>query len=134
VRWRDLPSGKVTFACRLGQSEFRVEHDTSQPIAILRVPRPARLLVTTPPGWQKPFVTTAHPMARVTREDATESPMVLGINRAEVDAEVLLPGRYRIELTLKEYNLDSKQSVDHVLGTATEVILTAGELRRVEMP
>jgi RNA polymerase sigma factor (sigma-70 family) len=134
VRWRDLPSGKVTFACRLGQSEFRVEHDTSQPIAILRVPRPARLLVTTPPGWQKPFVTTAHPMARVTREDATESPMVLGINRAEADAEVLLPGRYRIELTLKEYNLDSKQSVDHVLGTATEVILTAGELRRVEMP
>jgi hypothetical protein len=133
VRWRDLPSGKVTFACRLGQTEFRLEHETSQPIAILRVPRPARLLVTTPQGWQKPFVTTAHPMARVTREDATEDPMVLGVNRVEADAEVLLPGRYRIELTLREYNPDTRQFVDHVLGHPAEVLLTAGERRRVEL-
>jgi hypothetical protein len=36
----NLPSGVVTFACRFGGNCFTLAHDSANPNAVLRVPRP----------------------------------------------------------------------------------------------
>jgi len=110
-----------------------VRHDTSVPDAVLRLPKPARLLVATPHGWQKPATAISGPFARVTRLDAAEPPQTVFVNRAESQATLMLPGRYRLELIVGERHRPTDGLTECVLGPGTEVTLMAGQLARVEL-
>mgnify|MGYP003640913940 FL=1 len=123
TQFENLPSGSVTFLVKIGNSEFRVQHDTSQPTATLRVDRPARLAIAMANGpWPEPAERSAL-MAIVTRLDEQEEPLSIYRPEREITTPMyLLPGRYRVELEMR-----SMGSVTP-LGLTAVVTLKAGEL------
>ncbi|HLQ37071.1 MAG TPA: hypothetical protein VK348_04680, partial [Planctomycetota bacterium] len=126
----DLPLGNVTFRCELGSHPFEVVHDTANERAVLRVPRPARVLVLPPEGVANSAASSFD--AAVTRLDAAEEPMELALSTGNgAPPHLLLPGRYRFALVRWERR---GGGIEHFeVGAAAEVELPAGVVTRVQL-
>lgn len=128
----DLPPGEVTFACSVAGARYEVRHDTTKPTAELRVPRVARVRIARLAGW--PVQPGARLVAVANRLDEQAPPLPI-----ELDDDVrgvpqlLLPGRYRIELAAMRWNYEHKRSDFEAQGPAAEIELRAGEVRRLSL-
>ncbi|MEZ6037216.1 MAG: sigma-70 family RNA polymerase sigma factor [Planctomycetota bacterium] len=120
TRFVDLPPGPMQFSVQVGAVYLSTTHDTRSPDAVLRVPRLGQLVVQCNNGW--PTMPEGHyGEARVQRLDAEESAFTIwNPERPGAPPELLLPGRYRVELI--EVG-DGRRP----LGLTAEVTLTAGE-------
>jgi hypothetical protein len=131
----DLPPGIVTFYCEFGGRRFELRHDTGKTEALLRVPRPARVVVVPPAGYPDP--TEGRLGASAWRVDAAGEPIPVDIRRDRQEVELLfLPGRYRfvLECVRDRGNRGQEQTSERTpLGPSAEVDLVAGELTRVEL-
>jgi hypothetical protein len=120
----------VTFFCTLGDQRFAVQHDTSHREALLRVPRPARVVVVAPPDWSIPDArvdVTATPLGD---RGGRRGPTHLSVRQPGETPEVLfLPGRYRFQLE----KIDHKSGERSVLAPSAELEVPAGELTRVRL-
>ncbi|HEU4417683.1 MAG TPA: hypothetical protein VFT55_02030, partial [Planctomycetota bacterium] len=126
----DLPSGMVTFEVRLGGAKFRVEHDTANPNVMLRVPRPARVVVGPLKNGAEP-----HNLgARAMRLDAADEPFHLRVGATDAEAELVVPGRYRVELVRYSWRGEgeARERVEETIAPAQEIEAKAGELVRIE--
>jgi RNA polymerase sigma-70 factor, ECF subfamily len=121
----DLPAGVVTFVSPFGGSRFTIRHDTVNPTAVLRVPRPARLQVTAQDSKLG---------ARVTRLDVAGEPFTALLGESETRTQLLVPGRYRVELVQYSWRGEGEQRerVVEVVAPAQEIDAKAGELVRVK--
>ncbi|MEO6596574.1 MAG: carboxypeptidase-like regulatory domain-containing protein, partial [Planctomycetota bacterium] len=125
VRWRNLPTGEVTFACSIGGREFTLKHDTTEPNATLRVPTPASLDVVLLADWPQPTDHSFTVYVVVQRLDVAADPVEIWAPRPEHGkAMLLLPGRYRIRLVAQENRPPGTQ---RDLGLSAEVVLVAGQ-------
>ncbi|MBL9076379.1 MAG: sigma-70 family RNA polymerase sigma factor [Planctomycetes bacterium] len=124
-RFRGLPAGVATFACRIGADEFVLEHDTAAPVATLRVPRPGRVRFESPNGWPEPTLPRGSLVVAATCLVGGHQPVRLhGAKRGE--AGTLLPGSWRFELL--EVGLPQQGLPGPVrdTGLAAELQVTAG--------
>ena len=127
----DLPPGEVTFACWVAGKRHELRHDTAKPLAELRVPRTARARFERPAGWQ-PSAGGRRLVAVAKRLDAAAEPLSLQLDDdARSVPQLLLPGRYRVELSEMWWNYEKKQSDTEPLGPTAEVELRANEVARV---
>lgn len=127
----DLPPGEVTFACWIAGKRHELRHDTAKASAELRVPRTARARFERPAGWQ-PGGSGRRLIAVARRLDATAEPLSLELDDdARGVPQLLLPGRYRIELSDMWWNYEQKRTDLEPRGPAAEVELRAGEVVRV---
>lgn len=125
-RWRDLPPGKVTFHCLIGADRFEVVHDTSEPVATIRVPRPAMLRLSAANGWPALADARAHLVAVARCLDARhENVHIWGPERG--DPRDLLPGTWHIDLFEWSQPDRSLPAIERPLGLSAEITLRAGE-------
>lgn len=125
-RWRDLPPGTVTLHCTVGADEFELVHDTSEPVATLRVPRPAILRLSAANGW--PAVADARNALVAVARCLDAEHEVVRIRRPDSgDPETLLPGTWRIDLFEWSQPDRSLPAIERPLGLGTEVTLRAGD-------
>lgn len=133
-RWTNLPA-VATFAVELGKERFEVRHDTTQPEVVLRVPTPARVLVERPVGVADPEDGyLAVELRRLDGDEADALRMSLSDDDDDDDdAELVVPGRYRVEVVARDRDRTQSPNVWHrrALGIETTVALSAGELTRV---
>jgi RNA polymerase sigma factor (sigma-70 family) len=120
-RFDDLPAGTVTFSCMLGDQRFAIEHDTSRDTAVLRVPVPASVTLTTsaaalPAAWL---------IVLATRLPAATAPLELAVTSGRAGPTLLPPGRYRFALVQAQRG-DGDAVTRTPIGSATEVELRAG--------
>jgi RNA polymerase sigma-70 factor (ECF subfamily) len=127
----DLPPGQVTFACTIGGKRFELRHDTADPRAELRVPRPARAEIAAPEGWPPPAA--GRLVAIATRTDVASEPLTVELGKTGEEAPLFLPGRYRMALSLQAWRSDLKRSELVEQGPSAEVELRAGETARVQL-
>jgi len=131
-RWQRLPARTMTFRCRIGSTEFPVQHDTRRPDAYLRVPRLARLLITAPGGWPKDTDDTWTTVI-VRRVDGPAEPeTTVGSPRSDHE-ELLLPGRYLVELVESRRPPAGGEPATRRLFATGELTLTAGAVTRAEL-
>jgi RNA polymerase sigma-70 factor (ECF subfamily) len=125
----DLPPGIVTFAVAFGGATFRVQHDTANPNAMLRVPRLARLVV----GPLKNGGSTENLGVRGTRLDAAGEPFYLNLGASDGEAELVVPGRYRVELYRVSWRGEgeARERIEESAAPAQEVEAKVGELVRI---
>ena len=125
----DLPSGIVTFGVAFGGRTFRVQHDTANPNAMLRVPRLARLVV----GPLKGGRSTADLGVRVTSCDGVGQAFGLSIGASDAEAELVVPGRYRVELIRVTWRGqgETAEEIEEIVAPAQEIEAKAGELVRI---
>jgi hypothetical protein len=127
----DLPSGVVTFESAFGGHRFRLAQDSANPNAVLRVPRPARIVV----GKPKDGSSTDEVGARVTRLDAAGEPFEVDIGgRSDAEAELLLPGRYRIDFYRVSWRGEgeTRERVEETVAPSQQFEAKAGELVRIQ--
>jgi hypothetical protein len=125
-RYASLPLGKVTFACGIGAARFYVEHDTQQPDALLRVPRPGQLRVV---GTAWPVPGEGRFLVAVARRIDADGPPteVRQPNLApETALQPLVPGRYRVTLVARSPGDTASREPDRELWH-TDVDVRAGE-------
>lgn len=125
----DLPPGTVTFHVDLGGQRFELHHDTSVGEGVLRVPQAASVAIAAPPGWPAEPGTTLAAVA--TRQDVAAEPFAVRLDGADRPPQLLLPGRYRIELVAQRWRDGQEQRT--VLGPAATVELRAGDNARVQL-
>ena len=130
-RWSRLPAATVTFHCTIGGVTFPIRHDPRQPEALLRVPKPGRLVFTAQGGWPAQ-PDGASLVAKVQRLDATAPPLPLWSPDTRGE-EPLVPGRYRAELVVASRPTEGGDRIERPLGLTAEFTLTAGELTRAEL-
>ena len=124
----DLPSGIVTFEVAFGGAKFRVQHDTANPNVMLRVPRPGRVVVgPLKDGGGKGL------SARGTRLDAAGEPFYLRVGASDAEAELVVPGRYRVELIRVTWrgHGETRERIEETVAPAQEIEARAGELVRI---
>jgi hypothetical protein len=128
LQFTDLPSGIVSFSCSFGGNRFTLAHDSANPNAVLRVPRPARIVVAAPKG-----VSTDMLGARVTRLDGTAEPFGVRIGGSDAEAELLLPGRYRIDFhrTVRRWQGQKLEHVEETIASSQQFEAKAGEIVRI---
>jgi RNA polymerase sigma-70 factor (ECF subfamily) len=125
-RWRDLPPGKVTLYCKVGADRFELVHDTAEPLATLRVPRPAHVRVQSANGW--PAVADARNALVAVLHCLDGQHEVVRMWRPERgDPEDVVPGTYRIDLVEWSQPDRSLPAVERLLGLCAEVTLRAGD-------
>jgi hypothetical protein len=132
-----LPPGMVTFSSWIGDELFGVRHDTAEPEAFLRVPRPARVVAVMPPSWTRP---PGHIVVTATRLDPPAEParqrrrLTLFIPSTRESREtVVVPGRYRFRLEKIVSGTGSEPDRHIPLGMGAEALLPVGELTRVQL-
>ena len=125
----DLPSGVVTFESAFGGNRFRLAQDSANPNAVLRVPRPARIVVAAPKG-----ASTDRLGARATRLDGAGEPFSLSVGASDPEAELLVPGRYRVELYRVTWRGQGEtlERVEERAAPPQEIEAKAGELVRIQ--
>jgi RNA polymerase sigma factor (sigma-70 family) len=124
-RVRDLPPGVVTFFCKIGTHAFTLPHDTAQPVAILRVPRPGKVCFAAPAGWPQPPAGQQRTL-HVVRVDGTGEPAKPWIPEADSKPrELLLPGDYRAQVLFGRR--DGERYVTVPVGAPVEFRVQAGE-------
>jgi hypothetical protein len=125
----ELPSGVVTFEAVIGGNRFRLAHDSANPNAVLRVPRPARLAVAAPKGASTDLLG-----ARATRLDAAGEPFGVDIGASDAEAGLLVPGRYRVELFRYVWRGQgqTRECVEEPIPPAQQFEAKAGELVRIQ--
>jgi RNA polymerase sigma-70 factor (ECF subfamily) len=121
----DLPPGIVTFEVAFGGAKFRVRHDTANPNATMLVPRPGCLVVGLKKGDAMNLV------ARATRLDAAGEPFDLRVGAGDAEGELVVPGRYRVELIRYSRRGQGEKVIEEVAAPAQEIEAKAGELVRV---
>ena len=127
----DLPPGEVTFACWVAGKRHELRHDTAKPLAELRVPRTARARFERPVGWQ-PSAGGRSLIVVARRLDVAAEPLSLQLDDdARSVPQLLLPGRYRLELCEMWWNYEKKCSDTEPLGPTEDVELRANEVARV---
>ena len=125
-RYASLPLGRVTFSCGIGASRFYVEHDTHQPVAQLRVPRPGNLRVV---GTAWPVPGEGRFLVAVARRIGADGPPteIRQPNLAPVTAsQPLVPGSYRVTLVARAPGDAASREPDRELWH-NDVDVRAGE-------
>lgn len=131
----DLPA-TVTFVSKFGGARFALVHDAANPAAVLRVPRPARIVAMAPKGESDK--TSGSLRVRATPIDRTGDAVLLWLGESDLNGEpqLLLPGRYRVELvrTRAHWRPGSEvaETTTDVVAPAKEIEAKAGELVRVD--
>lgn len=132
--WFDLPAGEVTFVCNIAGTRQELRHDTSKPVAELRVPRTA-LVHCERPASLTPRDGVRRRIAIAVRLDAQAAPMDLEFDDETSGApQRLLPGRYRFELAELWWDAEQQRTERARLGPSTTVELRAGDVQRVRFP
>jgi hypothetical protein len=96
---------------------------------MMRVPRPGRLLV----GLLKNGARTDNLGARGTRLDAAGEPFHLRVGARDAEAELVVPGRYRVELIHFTWRGEgeTRERIEEIVAPAQEIEAKAGELVRI---
>jgi hypothetical protein len=132
--WFDLPAGEVTFVCQIAGTRHELRHDTSKPVAELRVPRTA-LVHCERPASLPPRDGVRRRIAIAVRLDAPAEPMDLEFDDETGGApQRLLPGRYRFELAEMWWDAEQQRTERARLGPNTTVELRAGDVQRIRFP
>ena len=132
--WFDLPAGEVTFVCLIAGTRHELRHDTSKPVAELRVPRTA-LVHCERPASLPPRDGVRRRIAIAVRLDAPAEPMDLEFDDETGGApQRLLPGRYRFELAEMWWDAEQQRTERARLGPNTTVELRAGDVQRIRFP
>jgi len=130
-RWRRLPPQPQTFHATLGGVDFAVLHDPRQPEAVLRVPKPGRLVVVAANGWPE-LPERTNLVARIDRLDANAPTFELWSPEPHEES-LLVPGRYRIAVVAVDSAAPEGAVRERALGLSTEVDVAAGSLTRAEV-
>lgn len=133
VRFRNLPPQPVDFACTLGGIEFRLQHDTAQAIAQLRVPRPGRVVFAGTTAWPTPASATTEFWVVVTRLDAATRAVSMLAADARSEPVLLLPGRYRFEMFERDVGAADGEATQRTLGLCGEAVVAAGAEEKVAL-
>jgi hypothetical protein len=128
----DLPVGQVTISCLLGGRRFELGHDTADPRAELRVPRPARATICAPDGWPQPELGYGL-IAALTPVTPFAEPVRTELSKPGDPPKLFLPGRYRIALETIHWNYREQRTDYAEQGPAAEVELRAGETTDVHL-
>lgn len=132
--WFDLPAGEVTFVCHIAGTRQELRHDTSKPVAELRVPRTA-LVHCERPASVPPRDGVRRRIAIAVRLDAPAESMDLEFDDETGGApQRLLPGRYRFELAEMWWDAEQQRTERARLGPTTTVELRAGDVHRIRFP
>ncbi|MCA8953973.1 MAG: sigma-70 family RNA polymerase sigma factor, partial [Planctomycetes bacterium] len=121
-----LPAGELTFSARIGHRRFEVQGAADQDVVVLRVDRPAKVVVSD--ALQRDVVADTYLAARFECVDEPGSePVVVYLDDA-TESQLLVPGRYRAMLVRT-----ASDGEPEPIGVPQVIALRAGEEHRLDL-